>query len=266
MIISDVSISSPQLKAYAGLTQKQALGQGVFIAESVNVIQSALDAGIRPLSLLCERRHADGKAAELIRRLGDVPVFTPSDEEIRRLTGYELSRGVLCEMVRPQPVTAEKALDGAKNCAVLEDVRDETNLGAVFRSAAALGIEAVILCGGCSDPLSRRAARVSTGSVFRLHWSRLPALSEGGADALKRLGFNLCALALSENSEGPEALRHIARPALVLGNEGEGLSPAALEKCDRTICVPMRRGVDSLNVSAAAAIAFWEAGKPDADE
>ncbi|MBR5752085.1 MAG: RNA methyltransferase, partial [Clostridia bacterium] len=165
MIIRDISISAPELGAYSGLTQKQALKENVFIAESVNVIQSALDAGIRPISLLCERRHAEGKAARLIERLGDVPVYTPADGEIKKLTGYELSRGVLCEMERPELVTAEIALSAAKNCAVLEDVRDETNLGAIFRSAAALGMDALILCGGCSDPLSRRAARVSMGAV-----------------------------------------------------------------------------------------------------
>ena len=261
MIISDIDIASEELKAYCGLTQKQAQGEGVFIAESVNVIQSALDAGIKPLSLLCERRHAEGKAAGLIRRLGDMPVYTPSDNEIIKLTGYELSRGVLCEMERPQPMEADNALEGARACAVLEDVRDETNLGAVFRSAAALGMDAVILCGGCSDPLSRRAARVSTGAVFRLPWARLPALSEGGSKELKRLGFTLCALALTDRSEEPDALGRITRPAVVLGNEGEGLSREAVACCDITVRIPMSRGVDSLNVSAAAAIAFWEAGK-----
>ena len=261
MIISDIDISAPELRAYCGLTQKQALGEGVFIAESVNVIQSALDAGIKPLSLLCERRHAEGKAAGLIRRLGDVPVYAPRDGEIQKLTGYELSRGVLCEMERPQPMTAGQALAGARACAVMEDVRDETNLGAIFRSAAALGMDAVILCGGCSDPLSRRAARVSTGAVFRLPWARLSALNEGGAGELKRLGFTLCALALTDSSEEPDALGRITRPAVVLGNEGEGLSREAVACCDLTVRIPMRRGVDSLNVSAAAAIAFWEAGK-----
>ncbi|MCR4622595.1 MAG: RNA methyltransferase [Clostridiales bacterium] len=261
MIICDIDLGAPELQAYCALTQKQAHSEGVFIAESINVIQSALDAGIKPLSLLCERRHAEGKAAELIKKLGDIPVYTPPDEAIKKLTGYELSRGVLCAMERPIPMTADEALADAHCCAVMENVRDETNLGAIFRSAAALGMDAVMLCGSCSDPLSRRAARVSTGAVFRLPWARLPALSEGGAEILKRRGFTLCALALSDRSEGPEALANAVMPAVVLGNEGEGLSREAVACCDITVRIPMRRGVDSLNVSAAAAIAFWEAGK-----
>ncbi len=245
------------LAPYASLTRRQLAVSDVFIAESVKVIQAALDGGIEPLSLLCEQRHARGKAAKLIERLGDIPIYVPPDDEIQRLTGYELHRGVLCALRRPETPKADEVLEGATACAVLENVGDDTNLGAIFRSAAALGIDAVLLTSGCCDPFSRRSARVSMGAVFRVPFARVCELSEGGIGLLKSRGFTVCALALTDDSL-PLAGFTCERPAIVLGNEGEGLKRDTVAQCDAALRIPMYRGVDSLNVSAAAAVAFWE--------
>lgn len=249
------------LEAYKNLTRRQLAAQDRFIAESVPVIEAALEAGLTPLSLLCEQRHVQGKAAALISRLGDIPVYAPPDEEIRALTGYELFRGVLCEMRRPEALAPGDVLSGARSCAVLEDVSDETNLGAIFRSAAALGVGAVLLTPGAGDPYSRRSARVSMGAVFRVPFARIPELGEGGAALLTDRGFTLCALALDEDS-APISGFSCPRPAILLGNEGRGLKPETLRCCPNHLVIPMHHGMDSLNVSAAAAVAFWElAGK-----
>ena len=245
------------LAPYENLTRRQLAAQDRFIAESVPVIEAALEAGLTPLSLLCEQRHVEGKAAQLISRLGDVPVYAPPDEEIRALTGYELFRGVLCEMQRPRALSLDEALGGARSCAVLEDVSDETNLGAIFRSAAALGVGAVLLTPGAGDPYSRRSARVSMGAVFRVPFARIGEISEGGALALSDRGFTLCALALDESSAPIDGFS-CSRPAILLGNEGRGLRPETLRCCPEHLIIPMHHGMDSLNVSAAAAVAFWE--------
>lgn len=250
-------LNSPELKPYADLTRRQLAGEQLFIAESVKVIESALDAGIEPVSLLGEERHLTGKAAGLIKRLQGVPVYTAPDEELHKLTGYELSRGVLCAMKRPRMKTPEETLEGVRNCAVLENVRDASNIGAIFRSAAALGVDAVLLTPGCTDVLSRKSVRVSMGAVFRLPWAQIEELDAGGLDRLKRAGFTSCALALSEESCDITLLSSIPRPAVILGNEGDGLKTETVRKSDHCLRIPMKRGVDSLNVAAAAAITFW---------
>lgn len=250
-------LSDPVLAPYADLTRRQLAGQDLFIAESGNVIASALDAGLVPVSLLGEERHLLGKAAGLVERLSGIPVYTAADEQLKKLTGYELSRGVLCAFRRPEKLSPLQALQKAACCAVLENVRDAANLGAIFRSAAALGIDAVLMTPGCTDVLSRRSVRVSMGAVFRLPWAEIAELNEGGLEILKEAGFTPCALALTEKSEDIRALASVQRPALLLGNEGDGLKPETVEASERVFRIPMRRGVDSLNVAAAAAVAFW---------
>ncbi len=251
------NIPAEALAPYTSLTRRQLADEKTFIAESVKVIEAALDAGVRPISLLCERRHVHGKAAGLIARLGDAPVYTPADEDIQKLTGYELHRGVLCLIQRPEAPDVETVLRGASCCAVLENARDETNLGAVFRSAAALGVDAVLLSPGSADPLSRRSARVSMGAMFRVPFARIGELDAGGVALLKSLGFTVCALALTDQSRSLAGFT-CPRPALLLGNEGEGLKQSTLALCDVTLRIPMHRGMDSLNLSVAAAVAFWE--------
>ncbi len=255
-IIEDVRIDSPELRPYFALTRRENALQGVFICESLPAIQSALECGFEPVSLLMERRHAHGKAAGLLSGLDDVNVYAPSDEDIKRLTGIELSRGVLCAMKRPAEPAFEEAIRDAKHIAVLEDVRDDTNVGAIFRSAAALGIDAVVLTRGCADPLSRRSVRVSMGAVFRLPFAHIGKIDEGSVASIRRQGFTLYALSLDKRSVPVSELK-CERCALVLGNEGEGLKPDTAAACDKSVIIPMRRGVDSLNVAAAAAIAFF---------
>ncbi len=254
--------SAPELDVYARLTEAQLLNRfepakGMFIAESPKVIMRALDAGCQPVSLLVERNHVNEEAAEAIRRCGDVPVFTASLEVLTQLTGFQLTRGMLCAMRRPQPKTLEQTLEGVRRVAVMECVQNPTNVGAIFRSAAALGMDAVLLTPGCSDPLYRRSARVSMGTVFQVPWTYL---DEDWVQQLQGLGFKTAALALKDDSfsiDAPE-LRKIEKLAVVLGAEGDGLKAETIASCDYTVKIPMYHGVDSLNVAAASAVAFWE--------
>ncbi len=268
-IVEVEDLNAPELAVYAHLTEAQLRNRlepekGVFIAESPKVIRLALEAGCVPVSLLMERRHLSGQGAELMERCGDVPVYTADREVLASLTGYELTRGILCAMLRPAPRSAEELCRNARRVAVLENIVDTTNLGAIFRSAAALGVDAVLLSPGCADPLLRRAVRVSMGNVFLLPWGRLAESREdwpeNAASRLKAMGFQTAAMALSGNTlplDEPR-LRSIEKLALFLGTEGDGLLPETVAACDYTVKIPMSRGVDSLNVAAAAAIAFWE--------
>ncbi len=261
-IIRINDFSDPRLDVYARLTETQLLaGHGLphklFIAESPKVIERAMNGGYVPVSLLVEDRHLEGEAREVIARCGSVPVFTAPFDVLTELTGYKLTRGLLAAMLRPEPPAPEDILAGAKRIAVLDSVMNPTNVGAIFRSAAALGMDAVILANGCSDPLYRRAARVSMGTVFQIPWTYL---QDNWRDVLHSLGFRLAAMALSDDSVSVAApeLKEVERLAVVLGTEGDGLSDAAIEGCDYTVRIPMWAGVDSLNVAAASAVAFWE--------
>ena len=268
-IVELTSLSEPGVEAYASLTGAQLRArqnpqEGLFIAESPQAIAAALNAGCQPVSLLMERRHVEGKAREIIARCGDVPVYTGERELLSALTGYELTRGVLCAMRRPELPEVEAVCAGARRLAVLEGIVDPTNVGAIFRSAAALGMDAVLLNPTCCDPLSRRAVRVSMGTVFQIPWTRIGAGAADwphpGLDTLKSLGFTTAALALTDRSISVEdpSLRAAEKLALVLGTEGSGLRPETIEACDCTVRIPMQHGVDSLNVAAASAVAFWE--------
>ena len=268
-IIEINDLDAPEIAVYARLTEAQLRNRlepakGVFIAESPKVIRLALEAGCAPLSLLMERRHLAGQGAELMARCGDIPVYTADREVLASLTGYELTRGILCAMLRPAPRSVEELCRGARRLAVLENIVDTTNLGAIFRSAAALGVDAVLLSPGCADPLLRRAVRVSMGNVFLLPWGRLgdsQADWPGKAIALlKEMGFATVAMALSGSTVplDESRLKEEDKLALFLGTEGDGLLPETVAACDYTVKIPMARGVDSLNVAAAAAIAFWE--------
>ena len=259
-------LSRPELDVFARLTEAQLRSRvepekGIFIAESPKVIELALDAGCQPLALLMERSKADGLARELICRCADVPLYTADREILAGLTGFALTRGVLCAMRRPQPRTMEEVCRGARRLAILEGIVDTTNVGAIFRSAAALGVDGVLLTSTCCDPLRRRAARVSMGTVFQIPWARIPlSWPEQGLARLQEAGFRTAALALNERSisiEDPR-LAAEARLALVLGTEGDGLCADTIAHCDWTVRIPMSHGVDSLNVAAAAALAFWQ--------
>ena len=266
-IIELTSLDLPELKVFSRLTEAQLRNRlepekGIFIAESPKVITAALDAGCEPLSLLMERRHIEGQAAEIISRC-QAPVYTAGREVLARLTGYELTRGVLCAMRRPKPLSVEELCAGARRVAVLEGVVDSTNIGAIFRSAAALGIDAVLLTPTCCDPLNRRAVRVSMGTVFKVPWAYISPEAGGwpeGLGFLKSLGFTTAAMALSDKSVSieDERLRAAEKLAVVLGAEGDGLAGSTIARCDYTVRIPMAHGVDSLNVAAASAVAFWE--------
>ena len=259
------SLDAPELDVYARLTQAQLRNRlepekGVFIAESPKVIQTALDAGLSPVSFLMEQRHIGGDAAPLLARFPDIPVYTADRDILAGLTGYTLTRGVLCAMRRPAPKAPADVLNGARRIAVLENVVDATNIGAIFRSAAALGMDAVLLSPTCCDPLIRRAVRVSMGTVFQIPWARFDAWPDGGMQILKDAGFTTCAMALRDDSVclGDERLRSFEKLAIVLGAEGDGLAGSTIAACDYTVRIPMGHGVDSLNVAAASAVAFWE--------
>ena len=260
-IIEITDFQDPALDVYARLTEAQ-LHQSpgkLFIAESPKVIARALDAGCKPVSVLAERENLKGEAAEIIEACGDVPVYTGENALLAKLTGYKLTRGLLCAMHRPPVRTLEEVLQNASRVAVLEDVVNPTNLGAIFRSAAALGMDAVVLTTGCSDPLYRRSARVSMGTVFQVPWGYL----EQPIGYLRELGFQTAAMALKEDTYSIDdpALAKVERLAIVLGTEGEGLTDATIAQCDYTVKIPMYHGVDSLNVAAASAVAFWELRK-----
>lgn len=270
-IIEIRDLSAPGLDVYARLTEAQLRNRlepekGIFIAESPKVILRALDAGIQPLSLLMERRQIDGPARDVLARCGDAPVYTADREVLAGLTGYALTRGVLCAMQRPALPGVEQLCAGARRVAVLEGIVDSTNVGAIFRSAAALHMDAVLLTPTCCDPLCRRAVRVSMGTVFQVPWGRIGQDAADWPDAglarLNRLGFATAAMALSDDSVRIDDPRLAAEPrlAIVLGTEGDGLAPRTIAGCDYTVRIPMSHGVDSLNVAAASAVAFWELG------
>lgn len=261
-IIELTDLASPEAAVFARLTEAQLRlrtegAQGIFIAESPNVIQRALDAGYTPVSFLMERKHIEAQAAALLQRCGDCPVYTAPPEALAQLTGYPLTRGVLCAMARPVLPSAEALCQHASRLAILEGIVDSTNLGAIFRSAAALHIDAVLLTPTCTDPLYRRAARVSMGTVFQVPWTRLSRWPD--AQMLRRLGFKTAAMALREDALSIEDPRLAAeeRLAIILGTEGDGLAAHTIAQCDYTVQIPMAHGVDSLNVAAASAVAFW---------
>ena len=254
--------SDPELDIYARLTEVQLLNRrepdkGIFIAESPKVIERALNAGCVPISFLMETRHVENQAKELIARCGDIPVFTAGLDILTQLTGFKLTRGMLCAMYRPKLPTVEDICKNARRVAVLEDVMNPTNVGAIFRSAAALGIDAVVLTSASSDPLYRRSIRVSMGTVFQVPWTYL---GEGGISDLRRLGFKTAAMALKSDSLPiyDPRLAKIDKLAIVLGTEGDGLAAGTIADCDYTVLIPMSHGVDSLNVAAASAVAFYQ--------
>ena len=260
-IIEIDSLSHPGVEVFSTLTEAQLRNRlepqkGIFIAESPKVIHVALNAGYEPLAILCERKHIEGDAASLIERCGDIPIYTGERELLASLTGYTLTRGVLCAMRRPVPKTVEEVCQYAKRIAVIDGVVDTTNIGAIFRSAAALGIDAGLLTPSSCDPLNRRAVRVSMGSVFLLPWTWL----EAPISSLRTLGFRTAAMALSDNSVPIDhpSLKDEPRLAIVLGTEGDGLSTQVIQETDYVVRIPMWHEVDSLNVAAASAVAFWE--------
>lgn len=268
-IISVSSLDDPRVAPFASLTERQLRSKiepelGIFIAESPKVIHRALDAGYEPLSLLMERRHIEGQGAAVIARCPGVPVYTGEEALLAQLAGYPLTRGVLCAMRRPTLPSVEALCAHARRVAVLEDIVDHTNIGAIFRSAAALGMDAVLLTPSCCDPLYRRSARVSMGTVFQVPWTRLgddPAQwPEEGLERLHALGFLTVAMALRHDTIDitDPLLTGADKLAIVLGTEGDGLKESTIARCRHTVKIPMARGVDSLNVAAASAVAFWE--------
>ncbi|WP_158388395.1 TrmH family RNA methyltransferase [Faecalibacterium prausnitzii] len=272
-IIEITDFHAPELDPYARLTQNQLRNRlepekGIFIAESPKVIDRALDAGYKPVSLLMERKQITGPAAGILSRCGDAPVYTADREMLAELTGFELTRGVLCAFRRPAPRPVEELCKNARRVAVLEGIVDSTNVGAIFRSAAALNMDAVLINPSCCDPLCRRAVRVSMGTVFQVPWGQLgetPAdwPEKEGMDILHSLGFKTAAMALSDRSVSidDEQLAKEPKLAIVLGTEGDGLAAGTIASCDYTVKIPMSHGVDSLNVAAASAVAFWQLGK-----
>lgn len=262
-----------ELDVYARLTEAQLLNRdrpqdGLFIAESPKVVRRALDAGYEPVSILTEDRHINGEAREVLERCPDIPVYTAPFEVLIQLTGYKLTRGLLCAMRRRPLARVEELCRDARRIAVLENVMNPTNVGAIIRSAAALNMDAVLLTPGCSNPLYRRAARVSMGTVFQIPWTFLGEEEAGawpreGMDYLKSLGFSTASMALHDESVDIDdpVLRQEEKLALILGTEGEGLQEETIAASDHTIKIPMSHGVDSLNVAAASAVAFWELGR-----
>ena len=268
-LIPVCSLTQPGIEVFATLTEAQLRNRlepekGVFIAESPKVIRVALDAGYEPLALLCEQRHIEGDAADIIARVGDIPIYTGERELLAQLTGYTLTRGVLCAMRRPQPKSVDEVCQEARRIVVIEGVVDTTNIGAIFRSAAALGIDGVLLTTDSCDPLNRRAVRVSMGSVFLVPWAWIEPTTKGTdshyTDRLRRLGFQTVAMALTDDSVGIDdpALTEATRLAIIMGTEGEGLPATTIQAADLVARIPMAHGVDSLNVAAASAVAFWQ--------
>ena len=268
-IIEIQNAALPELDVFARLTEaqlrnKQDPEKGLFIAESPKVIERALNAGYEPVSLLMEQKHITGDAAEIIARCGDIPVYTAEREVLAGLTGYELTRGVLCALRRRPLPSVEDLCASARRIAILESIVDPTNVGAIFRSAAALNLDAVLVTPTCCDPLYRRAVRVSMGTVFQIPWTRIGNTHTDwphpGMDRLKALGFKTAAMALSDDSVSIDdpALGSEEKLAIILGTEGDGLSLRTIADCDYTVRIPMAHQVDSLNVAAASAVAFWE--------
>lgn len=299
-MIEITDFGAPELDVYARLTENQLINRhepekGMFIAESPKVIERALDAGYMPVSILTEKRHIEGEGQKILARCGEIPAYTAEFDVLTKLTGFQLTRGMLCAMYRQPLPSVQSVCKGAKRIAVLENVVNPTNVGAIFRSAAALGMDAVLLTTGCSNPFYRRAIRVSMGTVFQVPWTYLgeetkpetvrkpeseeekePGTGiewnlelEGKADSgnwqkqLHELGFHTVAMALKEDSlsiDDPK-LMNADKLAIVLGTEGDGLAPETIAACDDTVCIPMAHGVDSLNVAAASAVAFWQLGR-----
>ena len=263
-IIEITSLTHPGVEIFATLTEAQLRNRiepdkGIFIAESPKVIRVALDAGYEPLALLCERKHIEGDAADIIARCGDIPVYTGERDLLASLTGYTLTRGVLCAMRRPAPRSVEDICNNCSRIVVVDGVVDTTNIGAIFRSAAALGIDAVLLTPTSCDPLNRRAVRVSMGSVFLVPWTWI----DTPISHLNQLGYKTAAMALSDNSVSidDETLNNEPRLAIIMGTEGDGLADNVIAEADYTVRIPMSHHVDSLNVAAAAAVAFWQLRK-----
>ena len=263
-LIEITDFMAPELDVYARLTEAQLLNrhclrEGLFIAESPKVISRALDAGCVPVSFLAERRNLHGETAEVIERCGNIPVYTAEFELLTQLTGYHLTRGMLCAMRRAELPTVESICRDAKRVAVLEDIMNPTNVGAIFRSAAALNMDAVLLTPACSNPLYRRSCRVSMGTVFQVPWTYL---DENWVEQLKAMGFKTAAMALEKESVSIDDPNLMAEEklAIVLGTEGDGLAAKTIAACDYTVMIPMSHGVDSLNVAAASAVAFWQLG------
>ena len=268
-IIELTDFSAPELDVYARLTEAQLRNRrepekGMFIAESPKVIERALNAGYEPVSLLMERKHIEGQAQELIARCPALPVYTADRDLLAELTGYELTRGILCAMRRKPLPSVESVCANAQRVAVLESIVDPTNVGAIFRSAAALNVDAVLVSPTCCDPLSRRAARVSMGTVFQIPWTRIGEQADQwphpGMECLQAMGFKTAAMALSDNSVSIDDAQLLTEEklAIVLGTEGDGLSAKTIADCDYTVKIPMSHEVDSLNVAAASAVAFWQ--------
>lgn len=263
-IIEIHDFSAPELDVYARLTEVQLLNRefpekGLFIAESPKVIERALDAGYEPVSFLVEKKHIDGQAKEILSRCEGVPVYTAEFDILTQLTGFQLTRGMLCAMRRKKLPTVEQICRNARRVAVLENVMNPTNIGAIFRSAAALNVDAVLLTSACSNPLYRRAIRVSMGTVFQIPWTFLGSDTDYCTE-LKALGFKTAAMALTDNSVSIKDPTVCAEEklAIILGTEGDGLATATIADCDYTVKIPMSHGVDSLNVAAASAVAFWQ--------
>lgn len=260
-IIHITSLDHPGIEVFSTLTEAQLRrriepDKGVFIAESPKVIRVAMEAGYVPQALLCEERHITGDAADIVERCGDIPIYTGSRELLASLTGYTLTRGVLCAMLRPKMPPLPSVLKGARRVVVIDGVTDTTNIGAIFRSAAALGIDAVLLTRSACDPLNRRAVRVSMGSVFLVPWTWIDNIEE----ELHAEGFTTAAMALTDDSVSIDhpALKSTERLAIIMGTEGDGLAHEVICAADYVVRIPMAHGVDSLNVAAAAAVAFWE--------
>lgn len=265
-VIEITNFSAPELDVYARLTEAQLRNRfepakGMFIAESPKVIWRALEGGCQPVSLLMERKDIDGSAREILARCPEIPVYTADEELLCGLTGYHLTRGVLCAMLRPPRLGLQALCREANRVVILENVQNPTNVGAIFRSAAALGMDAVLLTPGCSDPLYRRSARVSMGTVFQIPWTYIDAWPQG-MEELKALGFRTAALALRDDSLSVDdpRLAGAQKLALLLGSEGDGLADTTIADCDYTVKIPMYHGVDSLNVAAASAVAFYAVG------
>lgn len=263
-IIEITSLQHPGVENFATLTEAQLRNRiepekGIFIAESPKVINVALNAGYEPLAILCEQKHITGDAVSIIERCPDIPIYTGSRELLTSLTGYTLTRGVLCAMKRPQPLSVEDVCNNAQRIVVIDGVVDTTNIGAIFRSAAALGIDAVLLTPSSCDPLNRRAIRVSMGSVFLVPWTWI----DGSLNRLKEIGFRTVAMALSDNSISIDDPSLSAEPrlAIIMGTEGDGLAKETISDADYVVRIPMFHNVDSLNVAAASAIAFWQLRK-----
>ena len=261
-IIEITDIRLPELDIFARLTEAQLRSKiepekGIFIAESPKAISIALSAGCVPVALLMERKHITGDGASIIARCSDVPVYTADRNILEQLTGYTMTRGVLCAMKRPNSLPASKILQNGRRVVVLDGIVDSTNIGAIFRSAAALGMDGVLLTSNCCDPLVRRAIRVSMGTVFQIPWAYLP---REYSEYLKQSGFKTVAMALKDHSVSIDdpVLKTEDRLAIILGTEGDGLSQSVVDSADYTVRIPMFHGVDSLNVAAASAVAFWE--------